>query len=69
MPCVYNAANEAAVDMFLHEQIGFNDIYRVCEKVLSDTKYQPLYDIEQILEYDKVSRESAYSYKEKLTSK
>ena len=28
LPCAYNAANEAAVDLYLHEKIGFNDIYR-----------------------------------------
>ena len=66
-PCVYNAANEAAVDMFLHKQIGFNDIYRICETVLSNTENQPLTDIEQIIRFDKRSRELAYSYKEKIS--
>lgn len=33
-PCVMNAANEIAVDAFLHGQIGFNDIYRIIEKTM-----------------------------------
>ncbi len=64
MPCVYNAANEAAADMFLRKLIGFNDIYRICDKVLSKTENRALTDTEQIIEYDKRSRELAYSYKE-----
>ena len=67
LPCIYNAANEAAVDLFLHKQIGFNDIYRICDAVLSDSENQPLHDIEQIIESDKTARELAYSYKEKFS--
>ena len=69
MPCVYNAANEAAVDLFLKKSIGFNDIYRICEYVISSTDNAPLSDIEQIIEEDKKARELAYSYKEKLNHK
>ena len=29
VPCVINAANEVAVDAFLHSRIGFTDIYRL----------------------------------------
>jgi 1-deoxy-D-xylulose-5-phosphate reductoisomerase len=32
--CAFNAANEEAVAMFLRQEIGFLDIYRVVEKVL-----------------------------------
>ena len=33
-PAVYNAANEKAVDAFLHRKIGFTDIYTQVEKAL-----------------------------------
>ena len=69
MPCVYNAANEAAVDLFLKKNIGFNNIYRICEYVISSTNNAPLTDIEQIIEEDRKARELAYSYKEKLNLK
>ncbi len=33
--CVMNAANEIAVEAFLNDRIGFNDIYRTIEATLS----------------------------------
>ena len=30
-----NAANEIAVAAFLHDKIGFNDIYRIIERTLT----------------------------------
>lgn len=35
VPCVMNAANEIAVAAFLHDKIGFNDIYRTIEKTMA----------------------------------
>ena len=34
-PCTMNAANEIAVAAFLHDKIGFNDIYRIIERTLT----------------------------------
>lgn len=35
VPCVMNAANEIAVAAFLHDKIGFNDIYSTIEKTMA----------------------------------
>ena len=69
LPCAFNAANEAAVDLYLHEKIGFNDIYRITEQVISHTDNVTDPSLDQILLCDQYSRELAYSYKEKLTLK
>jgi 1-deoxy-D-xylulose-5-phosphate reductoisomerase len=44
--CVINAANEIAVDAFLHERIGYLDIQRIIESTLSKTPFiaSPSYD-------------------------
>jgi 1-deoxy-D-xylulose-5-phosphate reductoisomerase len=61
-PCVYNGANEIAVEAFLSERIGFLDIPRIVEYVLNgDWKGQPM-DIASILEADRKAREMACAY-------
>lgn len=44
--CVINAANEIAVDAFLHERIGYLDIQRIIESTLNDVPFiaSPSYD-------------------------
>ena len=56
VPCALNGANEAAVDLFLHEKISFTDIFTSVEKVaLSfDSVLNPT--IDDIFEADKISR-------------
>ncbi len=46
MPCIFNAANEIAVDAFLNEQIRFTDIFEVLEKSITKVSYlrQPNFD-------------------------
>lgn len=46
VPCVMNAANEIAVAAFLHDQIGFNDIYNTIEKTMAWAPFvkSPTYD-------------------------
>ncbi len=39
MPCIINAANEVAVDAFLHEKIGFSDIPGFIEKSMSQIAF------------------------------
>ena len=68
-PCVYNAANEVAVDLYLHEEIGFNDIYRITEKVVLHTDNISDPTLCDILSCDAEARAIAYSYKEKLCIK
>lgn len=45
-PCVMNAANEIAVAAFLHDKIGFNDIYNIIEKTMAWASFteSPTYD-------------------------
>lgn len=59
MPAVLNAANEVAVDSFLHERIGFNQIPVIIEKVMS--LHNPIHseDIEVILDVDNWARVKA----------
>lgn len=44
--CIINAANEVAVDAFLHEKLRFTGIYRLIEETLTRVPYieQPNYD-------------------------
>ena len=49
MPTVFNAANEAAVSLFLREKISFLDIYRLIEKAMKDHTVIPDPDLEEIL--------------------
>jgi 1-deoxy-D-xylulose-5-phosphate reductoisomerase len=39
MPCVLNAANEIAVDAFLHDRIGFLEMSDLIEKTLNKTSF------------------------------
>lgn len=59
MPAVMNAANEAAVAGFLDGRIGFNDIPRVVEGVMSRHRAAPVCSLEQIEEVDAWARQEA----------
>lgn len=58
-PAVLNAANELAVDAFLHERIGFLDIPRVIGTVVAKHKNSSASDLEQILAADNWARQAA----------
>lgn len=58
---VLNAANEAAVDLFLSDKIGFCDIAYLIEIALEKVPYIKDINIENILESDKLAREIVYS--------
>jgi len=58
-PVALNAADEIAVAAFLDGQIGFDDIPRVIEQVLSATKTRDLTSISQVLEVDSQARSLA----------
>lgn len=49
IPTVFNAANEAAVSLFLHEKIGFLDIYRLIEEAMRDHSVIPDPALDDIL--------------------
>ena len=58
-PTVMNAANEIAVDAFLHDRIGFTDIFDVVEKVTRRAENKLFPTIDDIFDADKAAREMA----------
>jgi 1-deoxy-D-xylulose-5-phosphate reductoisomerase len=58
-PVALNAADEVAVAAFLERQIGFDEIPRIIEDVLSATKTGKLESIHQVLETDQEARRAA----------
>lgn len=60
MPCVMNAANETAVNMFLTGRIKFTGIAKVIEKVMDKHMPRAADSIETILECDREARRAAY---------
>jgi len=55
-PAVLNAANEIAVQAFLDKKIGFMDIPRVIESVLTDTSIESVSTIEMVIAADEAAR-------------
>ncbi len=55
-PAVFNAANEAAVDLFLAERIAFLDIATLIEKALQHHQALPTLSLESILDADLTTR-------------
>jgi 1-deoxy-D-xylulose-5-phosphate reductoisomerase len=53
---VLNAANEAAVDAFLNNKIGFTDIAEACRDILDKHYFDPFPDMDGILEADRWAR-------------
>ncbi len=53
---VMNGANEEAVAMFLRDEIGFYDIYRLVKNAVDTVPYIGKPSLEQILESDRLSR-------------
>ena len=66
MPAVLNAANEVAVDAFLHEQCGFLDIPRIVEAAMSGHKAAPLSSLEQVYQADAEARQLAHNFAKSL---
>lgn len=58
-PTVMNAANEIAVDAFLHDKIGFTDIFDVVESVTKSAENKKSPTLDDIFEADKRARETA----------
>ncbi|PKL88055.1 MAG: 1-deoxy-D-xylulose-5-phosphate reductoisomerase [Ignavibacteriae bacterium HGW-Ignavibacteriae-2] len=61
-PCIMNAANEIAVEMFLNEKIKFLDIPKVISESLDKIEKVSHPDIETIFECDRKTRELALTY-------
>ena len=53
-----NGANEEAVALFLQDQIGFYDIYRLVSQAVEAVPFVEKPDLEQILDTDRLARET-----------
>lgn len=58
MPCVMNAANEAAVKMFMEEKINFTDIPRIIEHALATAPSVKPQTIEEYIALDAETKKS-----------
>lgn len=68
-PCAYNAANEEAAAAFLNEKIGFLDIPRITDHVLSGNCARGADDLKSILEADAEARRKAGEYIKQINKK
>ncbi len=59
---IMNGANEAAVDLFLHDKIGFLDIADLVEHALAVVPAQSAEYLDAVLEADRAAREAVYSH-------
>jgi len=59
MPCILNAANEAAVAAFLADRIGFNRMSEVIEKTMQTSKFKANPTLDDYVETDKEARKTA----------
>jgi len=62
LPCIFNGADEVAVDMFLKGKIGYLDIADALEYAVDNTKNIENPTVEQILEADRYAREIVKSF-------
>ena len=63
---VMNGANEAAVSLFLQDEIGFYDIYDLVSGAVEAVPFVKNPDLEQILEADRLARAYVFSKKPNL---
>ncbi|MCH7638130.1 MAG: 1-deoxy-D-xylulose-5-phosphate reductoisomerase [Bacteroidetes bacterium] len=67
-PAVLNAANEAAVELFLAERIRFTDIPRLIERALSQILNEGGDDLESLLAADQAARNTVREHANVLVS-
>ncbi|MBC7787127.1 MAG: 1-deoxy-D-xylulose-5-phosphate reductoisomerase [Methylophilaceae bacterium] len=67
-PAVLNAANEIAVDAFIHHQIQFMDIPNMIESILSEAKIEEVTSLEQVISVDASSRLAAVEWVKRRSS-
>lgn len=65
MPCILNAANEVAVDAFLHEKCSFTAMSALIEKTMDKVDFITKPTLEDYMETDRVSRQIAREYLKK----
>ena len=68
-PIALNAADEVAVAAFLEGAISFNEIPRIIESVMSETRNRKLESIREVLAVDAEARRNAVEHVERLSSK
>ena len=61
MPCVMNAANEAAVEVFLEKKIGFTDIFKLIAQTMEAHTCIDNPDLSSIIDADCWARETVLS--------
>ncbi len=61
---VLNAANEAAVELFLNGMIRFTEIASVCRRVVENHHYDPSPSLEELLALDKWARNEVLRWKQ-----
>jgi len=61
MLCILNAANEAAVDLFLQEKIAFLDIPKIIEQAFNKHPYIAKPTLDEILMLDEIVKADVYS--------
>ena len=59
---VFNAANEVAVDAFLRNQIGFNEISNIIESTLNITSFTVANTLDELLSQNKEASELASAF-------
>ncbi|WP_297597445.1 1-deoxy-D-xylulose-5-phosphate reductoisomerase [uncultured Cetobacterium sp.] len=60
MPCVFNSANEIAVELFLKGKIKFLEIYEIIESAMDKHQVEEIENLEIIKKVDKETRKWAY---------
>ena len=55
---IFNAANEIAVDAFLHERIGFLQIPSIVSAALDRCETGTIEHLDDVLEFDRLAREA-----------
>lgn len=69
MPCVLNAANEVAVEAFLHRECSFTDMPALIEQVMYATDFMTHPDIDDYVAADATARRLAREYLKRLKFK
>lgn len=67
MPCIMNAANEAAVAAFLQDRIGFYDITDTVHTCMESVDFVAAPDIDTIFETNRAAFEAAKAYIDKIS--
>jgi 1-deoxy-D-xylulose-5-phosphate reductoisomerase len=59
--CILNAANEAAVDLFLHGKLSFYGIHEAIENAMQNIRVIETPTLDDILQTDKAAKEFVYN--------